>query len=34
MAAATQTTYPHIVLNDKGQPIIEGTRMKVLHLVA
>ncbi|HXF61620.1 MAG TPA: DUF433 domain-containing protein [Caldilineaceae bacterium] len=29
----TKTAYAHIVLDAKGRPVIEGTRMKVSHLV-
>src|SRR6185503_6594680 len=29
----TETTYEHIVLDDRGVPIIEGTTMKVIELV-
>lgn len=29
-----RTEYPHIVLNDQGIPVIEGTTMKVIELVA
>lgn len=28
-----KTAYAHIVLDAKGRPVIEGTRMKVSHLV-
>lgn len=29
----TETTYEHIVLDDRGVPVIEGTTMKVIELV-
>lgn len=31
---SVKTEYPHIVLNDQGVPVIEGTTMKVVELVA
>jgi uncharacterized protein (DUF433 family) len=31
--ASVQTSYEHIVLNEKGTPIIAGTTMKVVELV-
>jgi uncharacterized protein (DUF433 family) len=31
---SAKTEYPHIVLNDLGVPVIEGTTMKVVELVA
>lgn len=31
---ATKTDYPHILLDDAGVPVIEGTTMKVVELVA
>jgi uncharacterized protein (DUF433 family) len=30
---AVTTSYPHIVLNEEGRPIIAGTTMKVVELV-
>jgi uncharacterized protein (DUF433 family) len=30
---ASTTSYEHIVINDNGAPIIEGTNMKVIELV-
>jgi uncharacterized protein (DUF433 family) len=30
----TKSDYPHVVLNDQRVPIIEGTTMKVVELVA
>ncbi len=29
---STETTYEHVVLTDRGVPIIEGTTMKVIEL--
>lgn len=29
----TKTDYPHIVLNDQGVPVIEGTTMKVVEVI-
>lgn len=29
----TETNYEHIILNSKGQPVIEGTKIKVIELV-
>ncbi|WP_297832369.1 DUF433 domain-containing protein [Thermomonas sp.] len=34
MTNPTKTTYEHIVLDEKQRPVIEGTRMKVSHLVS
>jgi uncharacterized protein (DUF433 family) len=31
--ATVETRYPHIVLDDKGVPLIAGTTMKVVELV-
>ena len=31
--ALTQTRYKHVILNDAGVPLIEGTTMKVVELV-
>lgn len=28
------TNYEHVVLNEKGVPVIKGTRFKVVHIVA
>lgn len=30
---AVKTEYPHVVLDERGAPIIEGTTMKVVELV-
>ena len=30
---ATKTEYPHIVCNELGVPVIEGTSMKVIELI-
>lgn len=32
-ASNTETTYEHVVLDDCGVPVIEGTTMKVIELV-
>jgi uncharacterized protein (DUF433 family) len=32
--APAKTAYAHIVLDAKGRPVIEGTRMRVSHLVS
>jgi uncharacterized protein (DUF433 family) len=34
MTMPARTEYPHIVLNDQGIRVIEGTTMKVIELVA
>ncbi len=31
--SVVETSYEHIILNQKNQPIIEGTRIKVIELV-
>lgn len=31
--SVTETTYEHIVIDEKGVPLIEGTTMKVVELV-
>lgn len=33
IGVAVQTGYPHILLDEKGTPIIEGTSLKVIELV-
>jgi len=30
----TDTNYEHVVFNEKGVPVIKGTRFKVVHIVA
>jgi uncharacterized protein (DUF433 family) len=33
MASSVKTSYEHIALDEQGRAVIEGTRMKVTHLV-
>lgn len=33
MTASTEVAYPHIVFNEQGVPIIQGTTMKVVELI-
>jgi len=31
--SATNTSYEHIVLDERKQPVIEGTRTKIIEIV-